>query len=216
MNDTELFRYRLEYAKTSAMRYTGHLDVLRAWERTFRRAEIPIAFTQGFNPRPRINMVAALPLGFTSECELMEVWLTEDLKSCQLQNQIKGSLPPGLEIEKVTQVPNDLPKLQKVIRAAEYDVYLDPFPTNKKLQTKIDKLLDSQEIIRTRRGKTYNLRPLIESLKIIQSKGNPKIQIRLSSKESATGRPEEVLLELEIDPSPATVHRSRLFLDEKA
>jgi radical SAM-linked protein len=161
-------------------------------------------------------MVAALPLGFTSECELMEVWLTEDLKSCQLQNQIKGSLPPGLEIENVTRVPNDLPKLQKVIRAAEYDVYLDPFPTNKKLQTKIDKLLDSQEIIRTRRGKTYNLRPLIESLKIIQSKGNPKIQIRLSSKESATGRPEEVLLELEIDPSPATVHRSRLFLDEKA
>jgi radical SAM-linked protein len=215
MNDKELFRYRLEYAKTSAMCYTGHLDVLRAWERTFRRAEIPLAFTQGFNPRPRINMVAALPLGFTSECELMELWLMEDLESSQLQNQIKDSLPPGLMIYKVIQVPNKLPKLQKVIQAAEYDVYLDPFPANKELQKKIDQLLDSQEITRIRRGKTYDLRPLVESLKIIQTKRNSKIQMRLSSQEAATGRPEEVLLELEMDPSHAAVHRIRLILDER-
>jgi len=213
MSEVIRFRYRIEYAKTSTMRYTGHLDVLRAWERTFRRAAIPIAFTQGFNPRPRINLVAALPLGFTSECELMDIWIMEQFEEINLQKRIIDSSPPGFKIFHVQKIPNNVPKLQKVIQAAEYEVFLDPFPPDEQLQVKIDHLLGSAEITRTRRGKTYDLRPLIESLEMVHTEGNVKLLMRLSAKEGATGRPEEVLLALDIDPSHATVHRSRLLLE---
>ena len=61
------------------MRFTGHLDLHRAWERTFRRAGLPLAYSQGFNPHPRLNLASALPLGFTSEGEVIDVWLEQDL-----------------------------------------------------------------------------------------------------------------------------------------
>ena len=72
-------RVRITFAKTDAMRFTGHLDLHRAWERTFRRAGLPLAYTQGFSPHPRINLASALPLGFTSERELVDIWLEQEL-----------------------------------------------------------------------------------------------------------------------------------------
>ena len=71
-------RIRVTFSKTYHMRYTSHLDVHRTWERTLRRARLPLAYSQGFNPRPKINLAAALPLGFTSDCEIVEFWLDEE------------------------------------------------------------------------------------------------------------------------------------------
>ena len=65
-------RLRIVFAKTEAMRYTSHLDLHRTWERTIRRANLPLAYSQGYNPHPRINLASALPLGFTSDCEVVE------------------------------------------------------------------------------------------------------------------------------------------------
>ena len=70
-------RLRLEFAKTGPTRFIGHLDLAKALERSLNRAQIPLAYTQGYNPRPRMQLAAALPLGFTSECELADVWLLE-------------------------------------------------------------------------------------------------------------------------------------------
>src|SRR3972149_7725894 len=79
MTEVEAARYRITFAITHAMRYVGHLDLLRAWERTLRRAELPLAYTQGFHPHPRIQIAAALPLGCTAAAELMDLWLEDDL-----------------------------------------------------------------------------------------------------------------------------------------
>jgi radical SAM-linked protein len=207
-------RFRITYSKTSAMRYTGHLDVLRAWERTIRRAGLAIAFSEGFNPRPRINLAVALPLGITSECELIDILLLEDPLPFDLQNQLNEAAPPGLEVTKVTKIPNDAPKLQKLTEAADYEVRFDQDTQNDNLTEKIVGLLEASDIIRERRGKTYNLRPLILKLETLQENGNTIIQIRLLLKEGATGRPEEVLLALDIDPVNTKIHRSNLILRE--
>ena len=68
-------RLRLTFTKTGSLKYTGHLNLHRTLERTFRRAGLPLAYSQGFNPQPRMNLAEALPLGITSECEVMDVWL---------------------------------------------------------------------------------------------------------------------------------------------
>ena len=72
-------RLRITFHKTAAMRYTGHLDLHKTWERTIRRARLPLAYSQGYHPQPRLNVASALPLGFTSECELLDLWLADEV-----------------------------------------------------------------------------------------------------------------------------------------
>jgi radical SAM-linked protein len=212
MSEKPQFRYRIEYAKKSVMRYTSHLDTLRAWERTFRRAQLPLAFTQGFNPRPRINLGLALPLGFTSECELMDLWLTKNTESISLLQSIRDVLPPGLEIKDIFQINLDTPTLQKQIHEVMYSIHLDPFPPINQLQGKIKTLLASPEILRERRGKTYDLRPLVLSLVLMHPDDEPSLKMCLSAREGRTGRPDEVLIQLNLDLSTAQVHRKLISL----
>ena len=65
-----VMRIRITFVKQGALRYTGHLDLHKLWERAARRAELPLAYSQGFHPQPKMNMAAALPLGFSSRCEV--------------------------------------------------------------------------------------------------------------------------------------------------
>ena len=70
-------RMRMTFTKEGTARYISHLDLARAVERALNRAGLPIAYTQGFNRRPRLSLAAALPLGYTSQAEIADVWLTE-------------------------------------------------------------------------------------------------------------------------------------------
>ncbi|MDP3186130.1 MAG: TIGR03936 family radical SAM-associated protein, partial [Anaerolineales bacterium] len=63
---------RITFSKTGALRYTGHLDLQRIWERTARRAGLPLVYSQGFHPQPKIQIAAALPLGFSGRAELVD------------------------------------------------------------------------------------------------------------------------------------------------
>jgi len=198
-----------------AMRFIGHLDLLRAWERTLRRAKVPIAYTQGFHPRPRINLGAALPLGFTSDGEMIDFWIREQWDWNELVEMIQKKLPCGLRIEMLEAIQNDQPSLQQEIIASEYEVALDQNSSQTFLCEKINRLLVSKELPRLRQGKGYDLRPLIESLDLRTEAENITLVMRLKAKEGATGRPEEVLLALGLDPYQAHIHRKRLILAEK-
>ena len=111
MTNVEAARYRITFAITHAMRYVGHLDLLRAWERTLRRAELPLAYTQGFHPHPRIQIAAALPLGCTAAAEMMELWLEDDLPAEALEQRLEVALPPGLRLRGIERMPAGEPDL---------------------------------------------------------------------------------------------------------
>jgi radical SAM-linked protein len=215
MSETDLCRYRIAYAKVSLMRYTSHLDTLRAWERTFRRAQIPMAYTKGFNPRPRINLSSALPLGFTSECELIDIWITEEMDVGTITRKIQSNLPPGLEIHGVTPLVYQAPKLHEEIIAAEYHVHLETFPPPDLLCHQVEQLLSAPEIPRIRRGRKYDLRPLIRSLEVHHLENETYLGMCLAAKEGATGRPEEVLDALQLDPMRASIHRKQFIFVNK-
>jgi radical SAM-linked protein len=206
-------RLRIHFAKTAPMRYTGHLDLHRTWERTFRRARLPLAYTQGFNPHPRLTLAAALPLGFTSESELLDVWLEQDLPTGQVQEALEPALPPGLQVIQIEVIDSQAPTLQAQVRSSDYVVTLvEACPD---LADRINQLLETSSLLRTRRGKPYDLRPLIEALAILPDdpQAQPRFQARLAARESATGRPEEVLDALGIEPSKARVHRTSLIFE---
>jgi radical SAM-linked protein len=205
-------RIRITFSKTSAMRYTAHLDLFKTWERTFRRAGLPLTYRQGFNPRPRMQLACALPLGFTSECELLDAWLNMD-EQLDIRADLEHALPPGLVVHTVVLVDLNDPPLQTQVRSARYLVtLLEPCMH---LPDRVAGLLAAESLPRQRRGKRYDLRPLIEYLHILpQNKdARPVMEMQLAAQENRTGRPDEVLEALGMHPLAARVHRSQLLLD---
>ena len=190
------------------MRYTGHLDLHKLWERAARRAELPLAYSQGFHPQPKMNMAAALPLGFSSRCEVMDMKLEHDIPLSDLPTRLNGTLPSGLQVVEVEQVDERAPALQTQVASAEYEVTLTEHTDRSDLERKIESVMESKAIPRERRGKMYDLRPLLEELKLYP---DDKIFMRLAAREGATGRPEEVLDVLAIAFEATRIERTRLI-----
>lgn len=211
-------RLRLTFRKEGPTRYIGHLDLARTLERALNRARIPMSYTQGFNRRPRMQLASALPLGFTSACEIADIWLTEAMEPEQVRQQLMTRMAPGIEVYRVEDVSLQEPALQTRTLASHYRAaILAPVDVDE-LQQKIEDLLAADKLVRRRiRGrkrKEYDLRPLLYDLTLAESEdGAPQIEMALALLPSATGRPDEVLDELGLDPLAARIHRTRIVLD---
>jgi radical SAM-linked protein len=206
-------RYRITFSKTEAMRFTGHLDLVLTWERTFRRAVLPLSYSEGFNPRPVINLASPLPLGFISSAEIGDFWLSEIIPRDKVLDSLQRSLPPGLiihDVQEISQLHSS--KLPALVERSEYSVSLfDEYPG---LEQKIYRLLQSSQWIRSRKGKEYDLRPLIHGLKLETSHGgtHSSLWISLFTLPTATGRADEVLLALDIPAYKAIICRVAIVL----
>ncbi len=101
-------RVRLRYAKRGPLRFTSHRDFQRAFERAIRRAGVPIAFSAGFSPHPRISYANAAPTGVASEAEYLEIGLTRQVPPVQLRDALDAALPIGMDVlEAVTAISAD-------------------------------------------------------------------------------------------------------------
>jgi radical SAM-linked protein len=201
-------RIRITFAKQGALRYTGHLDLHKLWERAARRAELPLAYSQGFHPQPKMNIAAALPLGFSSRCEIIDMRLEHELPLDVLREKLQGTLPTGIQVSNVQSVDEHSPALQTQVASAEYEVHLTESVDGLDLKRRIESVMESESIIRERRGKTYDLRPLIEELNL-SSEG--KVHMQLTAREGATGRPEEVLDILGIAFEGTRIERTQII-----
>src|SRR5262245_35612907 len=148
-------RIRITFTKQGALRYTGHLDLHKLWERAARRAELPLAYSQGFHPQPKMNIAAALPLGFSSRCEVLDMRLEHDIILDGLSERLQQTLPSGIQVLNVESADDHAPALQTQVMSAEYDVTLMESIDESELKRKIDSVMESDSIIRERRGKTY-------------------------------------------------------------
>jgi hypothetical protein len=116
-------RVRVSFAKGPEIRFIGHLDVVRLWERAARRARLPLAYTLGFTPHPRLAFAAPLALGATGERELLDVYFTQEVPLDELRARLGAQMPPGCSIVDLQHVPLDEPALTARIRWAEYRVH---------------------------------------------------------------------------------------------
>ncbi len=206
-------RARITFSKTGALRYIGHLDLHAIWERAARRANLPLAYSQGFHPQPKINIACALPLGFLSRAEVMDMRLQTDIDLNELPSRLEKVLPPGISILDICTVEEAEPALQTQVQAAEYEVTpLEPVDAAR-IQAGIEVLLAAEHLPRERRGKSYDLRPLVEDLRMLppDDHGISKLFMRLSAREGATGRPEETLDVIGIPSRATRIERTRLI-----
>jgi radical SAM-linked protein len=204
-------RIRITFSKAGAMQYVGHLDLHRSWERTFRRSGLPLAYSLGFHPQPRLNLACALPLGFTSQCEILDSWTEEEIPLDQLLASLTSALPPGLNILEIEQVDLLAPVLQTQVISAVYNItFLDEIPD---LDERLHRIISAEQLPRRRRDKPYDLRPLIENITMlpVNEDGHRRMQVQLSAREAATGRPEELINEIGVNFENTQVHRLKLI-----
>ena len=209
-------RLRLTFSKNGPARYISHLDLARALERSLNRAELPVAYTQGFNRRPRLSLAAALPLGYTSVAEVVDVWLTEPVAAEVLRERLTARLAPGLGLLAVTEVPLAAPSAQGQLVAAVYEVAFPGGVDAAALRAAVAKVLAAESLIRDRhrakdtRPQPFDLRPLILAMRLAEDGDGPRLYLELAHTPTATGRPDDVLAALGLDPLDAHVHRVAL------
>lgn len=208
-------RYRLTFAKTEAMRFTSHLDLHTTLERTMRRANLPLVYSQGFTPRPKLSLASALPLGYTSEAEAAEFWLADDLPAEEVAKAISASAPPGIVVHKVELADDRAPRLQNALSSATFEISLrNPDPD---LPHRVDEMIAAESLPRERihkgKKKIYDLRSLILAAEVTPAANETpqKIHLHLRAEPGETGRPDEVLKELGLDPLSPMIHRTRLI-----
>ena len=210
-------RLRVVYAHGPQLQYISHLDLIRVFERAVRRARLPLAYTQGFNARPRISMASPLPVGMAGERELADFYLTERVPAGEFLSRLAPQLPPGLTLLAVEEVPRQGPSLASLVRAARYRAVLPAHYSLAEVQQRIDELLQQAVLPRTRRAKKgrptdYDLRPLIQTLTVEPGADGPVVRMTLAALPGATGRPEEVLDALGYPPARASIVREEIIL----
>jgi radical SAM-linked protein len=175
-----------------------------------RRADLPLSYSQGFHPQPKISLASALPLGFSSRCEALDVRFNEDIPNEEIASRLQVSLPPDIQIIRVESVDEKLPALQTQVLSAVYQVELTEPVDESELSCRVEEILEAESLPRERRSKFYDLRPLIEELSVSADE-KPSLHMKLAAREGATGRPEEVLNALGIEPEYTRVERTELI-----
>jgi len=211
-------RVRLGFGSGEPVKYISHLDTMRLWEKALRRAGLPLAYTQGYHPQPRIQFAAPLAVGFTGEHETLDLWLSEHVEPVELAERARAQLPAGLELLTVNEVNVGEPSLPAQVVGAVYSVAVESDVSPTELAARVAALVKQPEIHRQRRRKgrmrDYDLRPLIDELRYGGSApedGRHLLWMRLKLGSGATGRPDEVLSALGLDRQPRRIARLQLL-----
>jgi radical SAM-linked protein len=211
-------RLRVRFAKGEALKYISHLDLARTWERVFRRAGLPLAYSQGFNPRPRFQIAAALPVGVTGRSELLDIWLTESLAPGEVLARLRPVVPPELDVLDAEEVELRAPSLQSQMRTADYWVVVQTREPVEAIRIRVQALLDAPTLQRQRHHKgklqTYDLRPLVQNVMVQAGNvGERVLTMRLQASPEGAGRPDQVLDALGLLIVPYAIERTNLCLE---
>ncbi len=163
-----LVRWRCRYSKWGKLRFTGHRDVARLWERALRAAQVPVALSAGFSPRPRLSFGLALPTGAESCAEYLDVIIdepriarAEGVEERWLIDRVASVLPPGLTFDAAIPVGWSDPSLQETVAATSWHLVLRQEPGSvdpDTLAAAVDRVMAADEVLlsRERKGVTSN------------------------------------------------------------
>ncbi|MBM3167410.1 MAG: DUF2344 domain-containing protein [Chloroflexi bacterium] len=208
-------RLRLKFGRGQELKFLSHLDIMRLWERALRRAGLPLAYSEGFTPHPRIAIAAPLSLGVTSEAELMDIHLARWVSPQNVTTALRQQLPEGIELLESWPVGLNVPSLQSQVRFVEYRVEMEREEAVTDVESAIQLLLSATELrwqhLRDTGPRYYDLRALVDDVWLMQSQH--LLGMRLRCDASGTGRPEQVTRALGFVQRPKSIHRIRLILD---
>jgi radical SAM-linked protein len=226
-------RVRIRFVKLGKIRWTSHRDVARMWERAFRRVELPLAYSAGFSPRPRVSFGLALPTGHESLAEYLDIELVTEagVDVRGLPGRLSAALPPGVDATAAELIPPGTPSLQEAVTSCTWRWVAAPrFGTEPPppppggwgvaLAARVAAVLSASSVVvtRTRKGDalTDDVRPGILNLQLLGPAGPDPSQGMCLEAELAcrprTLRPSEVLLALDPGLEERQVRRTHQWI----
>jgi radical SAM-linked protein len=188
---------RSKFNKTSFLKYISHLDLMNTLRRAFRRGQIPITFSQGFNPHPRLSLAQPLPVGMEGRGEYFDLELNKKMSLDDFNNIVNLFLPEGIKILESREIPQGTDSLQSVINTGVYLIKMD-IDDNNEYEKEINKFINQKELIIIRKrnkkkDRQIDIKPLVYSIEIIEDN---LWRFILSTGSRGNIRPEEVLIGL--------------------
>ena len=193
---TKKLKYRLKFIKTGNVRFIGHLDLMSLFNMAIKRADIPIAYSEGFNPHQLLSFALPLSLGYHSNGEYLDMSLTKTCDCKEIVSSLNNAMPDGIKITTAAHMPSDSKNAASIISACAYTVVLPP---EFKIPNSITKdFITQKEIIISKKTKK-NLTDVDIALDILafdtQTTGEfiEKIHMRLSAGPERSVRADSVV-----------------------
>lgn len=195
-------RLAVRFTKGAPVRFVSHLDVQRLFQRAFRRAKLPLAYSQGFNPHPLVSFATALSVGMTSMGEYLDVTLTEYMPPESFIDAVSTVLPKGIEIVEAFDMGESRKSLTSAMRSASYmaEVKFEKSVDADAVKSALNELLSGEIVVmkKTKGGiKPTDIRPMVISVDVCEVEGQ-RAEIKLKGVLSAEGglNPDMFLKEL--------------------
>jgi radical SAM-linked protein len=212
-------RIRVWFRKGERVRYISHLDVLRFWERAIRRADLPLSYSQGFTPHPRLAFAAPLPLGFTAEREVMDVTLDERVPVDEFARRIRVEATDDLAVVAVEEVALNAPPPQAAMLWADYSVAM-PGIAPARAEAALDAFARRDTFPwREERGeriREYDLRDATAWVRFRPADGGVVLSMRMQADQALTARPEALTAALFPGAECGPITRDGIVLDERS
>ena len=210
-------RVRVRFSKIGKIRWTSHRDLARMWERAFRRVELPLAYTSGFSPRPKVSFGLALSTGYESVAEYLDLEIdaarADDVEVTPLPARLSAALPAGVDVLAAALIDDKAPSLQHEVTSSSWSVETAAVPAVR-LRELVDEALaaDALVVTRNRKGQdvTEDIRPGILSLAVLDAAGSDDEVVQLRAELAAQPRalrPSELLAALDPDIEERRVRR---------
>ncbi len=184
-------RLAVVFTKEKPVMFVSHLDVQRLFQRAFRRAKLPLAYSQGFNPHPLLSFATALSVGVTSRCEYLDVILTEHIAPEEFKNRVEKALPKGIRIVEAFDLGDSGKSLTSAMKTADYEArmrFSRPVSSSE-LQNALTGLLSGEIVVmkKTKGGiKPTDIRPMVLEAVILEA-GDSSAVIGLKGVLTASG-----------------------------
>ncbi|MGX4600914.1 TIGR03936 family radical SAM-associated protein [Faecalimicrobium sp. JNUCC 81] len=219
---------RTKYNKEGDMIYISHLDLQQLLQRAFRRADIDLVHSQGFNPHPKISYGNALALGTESQGEYVDVEIVDDLSVEEYLDRMNKQLPDGITFIKAVEINKQTPSLASTIEYGEYlfTIEVEKPLTKELVKSKILDFMSNEEIVITKKNKKgkmveSDIRPMIKSFDLLDIQDNKMILEAMLATGSKANLNNNVfvpkileMLELEMDPLDVDILRRDLYVVE--
>jgi radical SAM family uncharacterized protein/radical SAM-linked protein len=193
-------------SRTGDARWLSHLEAMSAWHRALRRAGAPLSYSQGFHPHPKVAFSAALPSGYQSLGEYMDVTLTAAVEPWEFMQTLAAKLPAGFGVHAVTETPFSAPSLMAQNQGARLTLFL-PDADREALKARVKEIMDSDDVTIQRRvkqrvkkgrrgrvkvGVPLNIRPMIRELVVREGGGAVAVDVTVMTVGGKPGKAKEI------------------------
>ncbi len=219
-------KIRIKFRKYGVMKFIGHLDMMRYFQKVMRRANINICYSEGFSPHQIMSFAAPLGVGITSDGEYLDIEVHDTRSTKESLEALNANMVEGVEITEYVALPDNAKTAMSIVAAADYELnykegYTSPFTKEEweeKLQTFFD---EPSEVLITKKTKKsekqMDLKQLVYGFRIIEKAGQPAFYLNVCTGSTDNLKPELVLeafyqsLGMEYNPDAMQIHRLDVY-----